>query len=94
MRLEIEVTQEDIDTGDPTENGSCPIALAVKRLTGRNTKVEYSYMEIEGLGESGLPQIAVRFIHAFDKHGSSKVQPFAFAVNVVPVHPDHDGFDF
>lgn len=86
MMVTIDVDEECIKNGQRGRCQSCPIALAVnKRLRdfyrshvsgnlaffGPGVMLEYS---------TGLPEIAVRFIHDFDVN--AEVKPFSFLVEI------------
>lgn len=76
--MKIHVTQEDICFGTTRSESRCPIALAVKRQTGRIPFVKIDYMNFDGPNAvfRNLPVMAVRFIKAFDN--DRPVKPFAF----------------
>lgn len=68
--LKIEVTEEDIKNGIPCDGDHCPIALAVKRLTGKHCYVGGAYIEIsereEGFDEDGEPYWSHREVETFE----------------------------
>lgn len=90
--MKIEVTAEDIQNGTPNEMGCCPIALAVRRATGKpyvsvgaknveiGTFTQYTEngTKLGGGPENrlDLPNEATLFILDFDS--GVTVQPFAF----------------
>ena len=82
MKLQIDVTQNDIDMGIPTESDRCPIAQSLMRKG-------YDYIcvgddSITFDDNSGIswyavtPETAVSFISYFDSHKS--VSPFSFEI--------------
>ena len=78
-RLQITVTQEDIDAGIPASH-SCPIARAVRRQTRlRNVSVMLHINISTGNGRWRsflMPERAIDFIQSFD--GRLPVKPFSF----------------
>lgn len=80
--ITIKVTQTDIDVGEPGEGEYCPIALAVKRISG----VQFCLVGPENLyinddrQEVKLPKKAVEFISGFDKNRSGI--PFNFTLKI------------
>ena len=77
----IEVTQEDIDRGNPGMSMSCPIARAITRKTGLDVAVASDMIYTQPYSpEQQLvarqPYIAQDFVEAFDEHRGGK--PFAF----------------
>jgi hypothetical protein len=91
MRVEIEVTQADIDTGKPHDGEADPIALAVCRALGLDPDAGLVYVGIEHIqvdadapggfraGEYVLPREASEFVDAC-MHGLD-VRPFRFALD-------------
>ena len=87
--IRVSVTQEDIDAGVACDCEKCPIARAMRAL-GYNATVDDDIVYIwnEELRWEGkkllwrrLPEVAVRFVAAFD--GGQVVEPFEFEL-VVP----------
>jgi hypothetical protein len=86
--ITIEVTQEDIDKGEPGEACRCPIARAVSRLTPPGTLVvvdgkgiEFQDLETEvGFAGALLPYAAEIFAVRFDR--CEPVSPFSFALDI------------
>jgi hypothetical protein len=85
MQIKVEVTQEDIDDGIPTDAESCPVALALRRefdVEGvcpiiRVTHRTVSITALDGRRLEGrLPDRARRFVNLFDD--DSDVEPIAF----------------
>lgn len=86
------VTQEDIDTGEPGECGTCPVAIAANRATGLWASVsnfslclfDYkpdqttSFLSHPAAFQMELPEIVVQFIYAFDD--GTSVSPFSFTI--------------
>jgi hypothetical protein len=98
MRVEVEVTQEDIDHGSPCSSGDCPVALALLRALGcAQVCVGVGYFDFradsgawlddDGNGEGGnsimLPLAAQAFIRGFDhRETRDEVTPFKFTVEI------------
>lgn len=78
----IEVTEEDIANGQPRIAFSCPVALAISRVTGRRATVSYSHIYLGLLAASGQPDwrltppALARWLHAYDN--GEEVGPFSF----------------
>lgn len=71
--MRIEVTQEDIDDGQPGMATHCPIALAMGRATGKQWRVDgphASECNWDGQAVRGtrivLPSLCVQFVKDFD----------------------------
>lgn len=81
MRLLVEVLPEDIKMGEPTAEG-CPIALAVRRITGTSCvyvdEDEVWIRTEEGEWEFPLPEIISLMISGFDSE--MIMYPFGFTV--------------
>lgn len=76
-RMKIQVTQEDIDQGTPSEVCACPIALAAKRVFAhREIAVLDIVIQIGDRWEMALPDSAQKFIEEFDN--GLPVTPFEF----------------
>lgn len=70
------MTPEDVKNGLPYDGNSCPVALAIRRVTVRDLEVAYEHEGdptranqafVTGLGcEVYLPEDVSNFIHAFD----------------------------
>ena len=76
--MKIIVTQEDIDRGEPTECGRCPVARAIKRATGRKRLKVWTAMVIISQKRFSLSQRVTDFIYAFDN--AEPVKPFSFSL--------------
>lgn len=77
-KLTVRVTQGDIDKGAAGSHCNCPIALAVKRLTGAND-VSVNCDDIYfGYKIFPLPPKVSKFILSFDFH--QPVKPFQFTI--------------
>jgi hypothetical protein len=86
MRLEIEVTPDDIARGRPEESLSCPVALAIKRTTGAGlVSVDGNDICIGFRPDGSLPvrfatpAEVVDFIELFDEYDEGK--PFRFTLD-------------
>ena len=90
--MRIDVTQEDIESGEPGEPGFCPIALAFKRVCPLDDIRDIEVMEMEcqvrvhtrpdGWWVYSLPDQAQDFVSLFDDEW--KVEPFAFEMSDQP----------
>lgn len=80
--MNIQVTQEDIDEGEPRIGNLCPVAKACRRALGctvfvDNTSVGYSLHEQDFIKD--LPKGVVDFIKRFDSgNGTLELKPFEF----------------
>ena len=74
-KLVVKVTQKHIDTGLRGRCWLCPIAFALKDLTGKNWRVHNDAVYYEDL-EIPLPWSAISFIKCFDE--GLRVEPFEF----------------
>ena len=81
-KVDIIVTQADIDQGEQCQAGTCPIALAAERTTGLNVSVGIATLTLfdgNTMIDYTLPDEAVEFINKFDSHeGLNTVEPFTF----------------
>ena len=79
--MRIEVTQEDIDLGEPCDPLLCPVALAIDRqLPGSDCEVEYCTIDLEPGMVFKTPQSVRNFIAAFDEE--EPVAPFSFDLDI------------
>lgn len=82
MKIKVHVTQEDINRGMKSQSSKCPIALACRgipncreAIIGINVafltigKMEYKFL---------LPEMAGKFVRAFDSGLSWNCKPFTF----------------
>ena len=78
-KVDIIVTQADIDQGEQCQAGTCPIALAAERTTGLNVSVGIATLTLfdGNMVDYTLPDEAVAFINNFD-HNIEDVKPFTF----------------
>jgi hypothetical protein len=81
--MKIEVTQEDIDKAVRGDPFCCPIALAVKRQSGKDVYVRSKWISLDSNDGCSREKIflslkAADFIYKFD-HGI-KVEPFIFEI--------------
>jgi hypothetical protein len=86
MRLEIEVTPDDIARGRPEESLSCPVALAIKRTTGAGlVSVDGDDIRISFRPDGSPPVLfdtpaeVVAFIDLFDEYDEG--EPFRFTLD-------------
>lgn len=98
MKIQIEVTAKDIETGQQCDCQNCPVALALQRVlkdgyTGQayTNSVRIIYVDQWNLwrGESfSLPEKVVRFISLFDagavnsEYEIVELQPFTFELDL------------
>ncbi len=91
-KIEIEVTQQDINEGEQNEAEDCPVALALNRATqgwwsvDEDGAKERWETDIVGNGIYGplvkLPDNAIAFVTAFDSWGDDAVSPFSFELEL------------
>ena len=82
-RLKITVRRKHIRKGDPQDDGSCPIALALidKGYCSPSVGSETTfYTDGDKRYTSNLPRSARRFVSSFD--AGRKVKPFSFFLNI------------
>lgn len=85
MKLTIQVTSDDVHKGIRKSTGSCPIAMACRRL-GFIPQIGEGWFILDcaesGVHYSGTPPVqADAFIFAFD-NGEEWVQPFEFEIEL------------
>lgn len=89
MRVEVEVTQEDLEQGTPGDCSYCPVARAFERALGYAVEVgQHTFWRrplrdpLLGLGEVyQLPVKVQAFIKGFDDANTrDDVTPFKFTV--------------
>ena len=73
--MKISVTQEDIDKGKREDSCVCPIALAVRRQTGRLFHIDDTNAD-DGYDTIQLPIKARQFVRSYDN--GNPVEPFEF----------------
>ncbi len=81
--MTIEVTEDDIINGEPTEPCKCPVALALERATGKQWIVscnDAGTSEEEGYALTMLPPDVRDFIKTYDNRGT--VSPFTFYMDI------------
>lgn len=94
MKVRVEVTQEDIDKGIPSNCTSCPIALALRRQFPEYHSIEVKttsavfylfrdhYDDVDFVAVGYFPDEARIFIHVFDSIPSRDIlvtlKPFEF----------------
>jgi hypothetical protein len=86
MKVEIEVTLDDIARGQPGQSLSCPVALAIRRTTGAGlVSVDPDDICI-GFRPDGSPPVHVfapaevtAFVHLFDEYEEG--EPFRFTLD-------------
>jgi len=72
----INVTKKDIKNGTPGNYNTCPIALALKRQTGRGIEVGNELHDCDTGRRKRSSTRMIRFIDRFDE--SKPVKPFNF----------------
>lgn len=75
--MRIEVTQKDIDQGEPLDCERCPVARAILRTSGVQCKVTTRRIERPDGGWIKTPFDLCSSIWRIDS-GSAAVRPFAF----------------
>lgn len=78
--IKICVTDKDIASGERQNSSCCPVALAVRRVTGDICSVLYRSVFCYGRGCAELPPEAQEFIVNFDRY--KPVKPFEFEVDL------------
>jgi hypothetical protein len=85
VKVTIDVTQEDINDGEPGTCWGCPIALAASRALPYAEDVSVGAdMLTVGEYDADLPMLASDFVHRFD-NGKPTGGPFAFEVELPDV---------
>jgi hypothetical protein len=82
--MTIDVTQEDIEQGRPQSTLCCPVALAMRRITGKRWTVgttSMSCLDVDTNKKRFLPVGVGRRISLFDRGGV--MEPFSFEVDDV-----------
>jgi len=83
MKVHVEVTAEDIATGEPSDYSQCPIALALKRaVPGCDPYVSTVLLSLNGRHgiQAFIPTCVSMFIMDFDD--GDPVDPFAFDLEI------------
>ena len=83
VAMKIQVTQEDIDAGKQKDIHCCPLALAIKRATGKEIQVVTDYFDLVTENDTQtyeLPEIAANFRRDFDH--CLTVEPFEFELDI------------
>lgn len=88
MKLKVEVTQQDIEKGEPHFCSSCPISLALTRAFGEPMSIGYGEIWYGGVMDSqssrvcrqGFSKEVKEFIARFDN--GIAVEPFSFELEV------------
>lgn len=82
MKYRVEVTEDDIKYGTRMSLNSCPIALAVRRSTGKRVQV-YDKIEVYPTFPECIvptPDDALKFIRSYDDN--ALVVPFSFVLEL------------
>lgn len=87
MKVKIDVTKGDIESGIPCRPGFCPVALACKRQLGYIVLVDGFTIQRFGTPTMvvELPQAVQDFVSDFDGlvlSGRSVMKPFSFEIEV------------
>lgn len=77
--MRIDVTQYDIDNGIRCDSKLCPVAIALRRTTGRICEAGASLLWIGNYG-CDQPDDVKNFINNFD--GGRAVEPFSFELEM------------
>jgi len=85
MIVNVKVTQETIDTGEPCNSFGCPIVIAVRNALGTAGRIEVTDTTIivmaDGINQFFItPWTVTEFVHAFD--AGEPVEPFEFKIEV------------
>lgn len=83
--MEIEVTQEHIDRGQPHCGESCPVALAISDIVNEDAWVDLDEVGFFSVEEDDFidiptPSVVKEFITAFD--AGRPVTPFRFELEI------------
>jgi hypothetical protein len=80
----VDVTQEDIDNGAWRDRHSCPIACALRRVTGEHWRVSKidGAVCVDRQFQTPLPETALQFITVYDEWGTKdQAKPFSFELD-------------
>lgn len=85
MKIKIEVTQKDIDSGVESDVEACPVWRGVRRVVKRGMRVLVDHISIDlrinGMWEELFtPQRAINFMKRFDD--GRAVKPFSFDLDI------------
>jgi hypothetical protein len=85
--LRVDVTEEDIREGTPSDTQRCAVARAFERASGFECEVDGACLYLgEGMPPLALPESARDFQARYDGPGGRwQVLPFAFEVDVPDV---------
>jgi hypothetical protein len=76
--ITVNVTQEDIDAGEPGHACGCPLALAIARATDCKVFIVAGIWTSTSGHRGPLPESAHRWYWAFDQ--GKPVSPFSFTI--------------
>lgn len=87
MRLEVEVTRDDILFGKPCQASNCPVARALNRVECVERSVTWPHrigVQVSGRWRwaEEVPGVVSQFMHDFDLAGGEPVEPFSFQLEV------------
>jgi len=77
--MKIQVTQEDIDKGQPIDCFKCPVALATSRILGQETQVRSDFIIFDSVWYD-MPIEVCNFIKKFDN--AENARPLEFDINL------------
>ena len=81
--MKIQVTQREIDDGEPGNAESCPVALAIMRtLDVDDVRVKYAEIWIEGQ-KFEAPLKVCGFVENFDDEDGDIPEPFEFDLEML-----------
>jgi hypothetical protein len=88
----VDITQDDIDTGSPSEGHACPAAFALNRLIKPRLYAEVLPRRVilrdrfeesdEALAEAESPSELRNFVHEFDLYGDTGMPPLSFSITL------------
>lgn len=81
LNRELEVTQEDIDTGVPSCSWRCPVARRIRKEVDDRAKVTVGIEIRVGFVSFAMPPQLMRWIDGFDSTGD--VSPVRFTLTEV-----------
>ena len=82
QKIDVNVTQEDIDLGKPLDSDLCPIANALSRKINKPFGIGTCeiFVDSDKLSQLPLPINAINFIDKFDT--GLKPEPFTFTLEM------------
>jgi len=92
--MKVQVTQSDINHGTVCDEEECPIALAIRRILGKDAAEHGIAVKGDSVlinfQRHSLPWSAIQFIQDFDSK-STEVKPFTFEIGYQELDNDFWG---